>query len=268
MEEKRTNIIKKIKIVAIFIILFFIVLAIIPMVKNLFFCTVNKSLELVRPDKIDLVFISVYSGASKLKITDFVKSFFKNKKIENIDLKEFCFFLKEEFNFIKTIEWNFSAPGFASLKIIGKEPRCLLNEKFICTGKDSVFNIDFFTDYRFSCTKEFLSKNVLSNRIVNFMDKISLNVWDEYKVDYENKNNILLIKKDKKLFDNYEFITDKKNILNEEKLLNAKRIFKYLSENKKINSRKNYVLDLRYDKRILLKNKRNIRGGSYGKKNL
>jgi hypothetical protein len=196
-------------------------------------------------------------------LTNFVTNYFKNNKIENINLDNFDSILKQEFNFIKLVEWDFSIPGVAKLKIMGKKPVCVLNEKFIWADENSVLNLNIFKDYKFTYTKEFLSSKSLSLNIFNFLDKISPKIWEKYKVNYEDKNNIFLMSKQKELFDNYLYLTNKKNIFDETKLLYASKIFRELYENKKINKRKKYVLDLRYDKRILLK-----QGVVYDKKNI
>lgn len=267
MEEKKVKKKKIIKIILIFILFLIIFFGIIPLIKKtitqLFFSTVNKSLEVLRPDNIELSFDSIYSDSLKTNVTKFVTNYFKENKIENINLDEFDSILKQEFSFIKLVEWDFSFPGIAKLKIMGKNPVCVLNEKFMWADENSVLNLDNFKDYKFTYTKEFLSSKNLSLNIFNFLGKISPNIWENYKVNYEDKNNIFLMSKNKELFDNYLYLTNKKNILNETKLLYASKIFKELFINKKINKRKKYVLDLRYDKRILLK-----QGVAYDKKGI
>jgi len=255
MEEKN---IKKRKIglliIAIFLLIT-IIFGIIPVIKKVYFSVCDKTLSILRPDNIILDFEFVYSQDLRIEITDFITEFFQENKIDKIDLLDFGLKLKNKFDFIKDIEWNFLIPGQAKLKIIGKQPLCFLNNQTILAQESSKLPSKYFNEYKTTVTKDLILEKDLSSKSFAFFNNVPVTVWENYTLDYRNKNNIFLMPKQVVFKQNCDFLLDRKTISDAKKLFLANKIVEDLYENKKLSIRKKYILDLRYENKILLKNK-------------
>ncbi|MBU4269698.1 hypothetical protein L6269_02855 [Candidatus Dependentiae bacterium] len=255
--EENNNKKKKIGIVifilSLLIILFFII---VPLSKKIFFSISDKTLKILRPDNIVLSFESIHSFELKENITYFITNYFQENKVDKIDLLDFSTQLKNKFDFIKNVEWNFSVPGNANLKIIGKQVVCWLNNQSVLAQDNSILDTKYFSEYTFTVTKELILEKDLSNKAFSFLSELPEHIWCNYKLDYKDKNNILLFAKLNNNKLNYNFLLDRKTIFDNKKLFLANKIFNDLYDDKKINLRKKYVLDLRYENKILLRNKK------------
>ncbi|MBD3272758.1 hypothetical protein GF385_00190 [Candidatus Dependentiae bacterium] len=262
MGKKDKNI-KKIKLVIIFFatlsLLFFLI---VPLSKRVFFCISDKTLKFLRPDNIVLSLDNIYSDKLKNKITAFVLSYFKEHTIDKLNLLDFDFELKNKFNLIKKIEWDFSLPGSAKLKLIGKEPVCFLNKKYILTDHKDLFKTKYFKNFKIDISKDFYtSKRKISDNLFKFLNKIPDNIWRDYELSYKNKFNIKLIPKLNKIPVYKRLLSTRNNFCNENKLLKANMLFEHLYNNNKLFLSKKYLLDLRFDKKIILRRENEINRG-------
>lgn len=266
--EKKDRRINKIKLsTVLFLILFLLIFMVIPLSKKAFYYVTDMTLKILRPDNIVLSLNNIYSKDLRNKVTIFVSSYFKNHEIDKLNLLEFDSNIKNKFKFIKNVEWDFSLPGVAKLKLIGKKPVCFLNKKHILSDDNNLFAIEDFQDYKISFSKElFIKQRVVSDNIFAFLKKIPDKFWHGYKLDYIDKTKIKLIPQMKKVpvanifLSNKELLT-KDTLYKKEKLDIANNIFETLYKNKKLFVSRKYILDLRFDNRILLRKENTINRG-------
>lgn len=264
-KEKRIN---RVKLAIIFLLglslLFFLV---VPLSKKAFYSITDMTLKVFRPDNIVLSLSNIYSQDLRDKVSLFVSSYFNDHDIDKLNLSEFGSNIKNKFKFIKNVEWDFSLPRIAKLKLIGRKPVYFLNKKQVLSDDNNLFALDDFQDYKNSFSRELLINNkTVSNNVFEFLQNVPDRFWHEYKLDYKDKTEIRLMPQVKKIPVINSFLSNKKlltkgNLFYKKKLNIANDIFENLYRNKKLFVSRKYVLDLRFDNRILLRKENTINRG-------
>lgn len=263
INSKNKNI--KISIIIVLFILIFIFM-LIPVSKKTYLYFADKSLSVLRPDNITLSFHDFYSNETKESVINFVSVYLKENKINEIDLVLFNKLIKKEFSFIKVVEWDFSSPENVVINVFGKKPLCYLNDTKIISADRSILDLNFYNDFKPTFSRQLsLKKNALnpsrkkvSDAKNTFLKKLPDYLWKNYVIDYQNKYNIFLTNIFSDIPRKKRFLFTKKNIFDEKKLLCASEIFQNLFKLNKLFRDKKYILDLRFDNRILLRNDRGI----------
>ena len=266
--EKKEKRIKRVKLAVILLLgLSLLFLLVVPLSKKAFYCVTDMTLKILRPDNIVLSLNNIYSQNLRDKVSLFVSSYFKDHEIDKLNLSEFDSNIKNTFKFIKNVEWDFSLPKVARLKLIGRQPVCFLNKKYILSDNNNLFALDDFQDYRISFSKElFIEQKIVSDNTFVFLKQVPDRFWNEYKLDYRNKTEIKLTPQVKTVPVINSFLSNKKqlttgNFFDKEKLDRANDIFENLYKNKKLFVSRKYVLDLRFDNRILLRKENAVNRG-------
>lgn len=258
---------KKIKTnITVTIFVLILIFMLIPVLKKTYIYFIDKKLYILRPDNISLSFYDFHSKKTKESVTNFVSVYFKGNKINDIGLDSFNRLIKKEFSFIKFIEWDFSFPGNVDIKVFGKRPLCYLNDTKIILFDGSVLDLNFYNDFKTTFSRQLLLKQIVLNKsrkkisVENslFLKKLPNNLWQNYVIDYHNKDNIFLIDIFNFIPRKRRFLVTKKTIFNEKILLRAAAEFQRLFESNKLFKDKKYILDLRFNNRILLRNDRGI----------
>lgn len=261
--EKKEKKIKRIKLLLILLfILSLLLILLIPFSKKAFIYITDKALKVLRPDNIVLSLSDIYSSELKIKVNDYVLSYFKEHSVDKLNLIDFDLEIKNNFKFIKNIEWDFSKPKIVKVNIKGKKPVCFFNKNHILSDDNDLFSINYFNDYLISFSRQFyIEQNKASDDVFAFLKLVPDFFWKKYDINYENKNSIKLFSKKNKIpIPNY-FLSDQENILNDHKLNMAKKLYKKLYKNNKLFVSKKYILDLRFDNRILLRSDNKINVG-------
>jgi hypothetical protein len=261
--EKREKIKKRIKLLMILflaLIIFFFLL--MPLSKKIFSYLTDKTLRVLRPDNIVLSLNDIYSQDLKEQASNYLISYFKSHKIDKLNLIDFENEIKKQFKFIKDVEWDFSCPNVARLRLLGKAPICILNQDTILSEDTNLFSIDNFKDYKMSFSKHFLTEqNKISLDLLDFLKKVPEDFWKNYRVDYKNHNLIKLLPNQKEIPISNFYLFNKKNILETSKLEIANSLFKDLYKQNKLFVSKKYFLDLRFENRIILRKENQINSG-------
>jgi hypothetical protein len=264
--QKKNKLIKRALLLSTTALL--LILIIIPTTTKLF-NTVNKSITLaLTPEKIDFTLEHIYSEQIK---TNLVKFLDKNSKAENLahfDPESFYRKLKKEFKIIKTVEWDFSNPKTARLRIEGTKPFCKINNKFILGNKKRIFEFDQFSDFKLDqlqnieVAQEHL-KTKIDPELFIFLSRIFEQTWEKYDLTFLKNSNITLQLKESNFKNNPQFVLNTKSFSNPEKLSSANKILGILNEelSKKLGRQKAALCDLRFKDRIIFYTKK-LGGGT------
>ncbi len=266
--EKKDRKINRIKLSIILLLsLSLLIFMVVPLSKKAFYCVTDMTLKILRPDNIVLSLSNIYSKDLRNKVSIFVSSYFKDNEIDKLNLSKFDSNIKNKFKFIKNVEWDFSLPRVAKLKLVGKKPVCFFNKNQVLSDDNNLFAVNDFQDYKISFSKElFIKQKAVSDNVFSFLKKVPDRFWCGYKLDYIDKTEIKLIPQIKKVpvvnsfLSNKELLT-KGPLYRKEKLDIANDIFENLYKEKKLFISRKYVLDLRFDNRILLRKENTINRG-------
>lgn len=134
-----------------FTLIFFVI---IPISKKIFFITNRVALNVLSPQRIEFDVDAVYSDKLKENLVDFISNQTQESKLLSFDPDSFYSVLKENFKFIKEVEWDFTQPHIAKLKIVGAEPFCKINNKFVLGNKRRLFDFGFFENFELQNLKD------------------------------------------------------------------------------------------------------------------
>ncbi len=166
------------------------------------------------PEKIELDYDHIYSTELKNKLNDFI---FNDLNLTNLDLnlldlkkdtklepEKICESIKNEFDFVRDVVWDFSYPQVVKLKIIGTKPICKLNQKVVLVNNNRLFGFDYFQDIdskllrNFNCRIEILGDDIFNSdsfsSVCSFVQNISENIWQNYEPYYFNFSSVILKK--------------------------------------------------------------------------
>ncbi len=245
-----------------------IIFVIIPTTRKIF-NTVNKGISLaLTPEKIDFTLDQIYSEQIKSNLLKFLD---KNSRAENLahfDPEAFYSKLKKEFKIIKKVEWDFSNPKTAKLRIEGTKPFCKINNKFILGNKKRLFEFDQFADFHtaqlqnIEIAPEHI-KTKLNPELFIFLSRIFEQTWEQYDLTFLKNSNITLQLKQFNLKNKPQFILNTKSFSKPEKLFSANKILGILSEelSKNLGRQKTALCDLRFKDRIIVYTKK-LGGGT------
>lgn len=233
--------------------------------------------KVVVPKKIIWSVDEIYSENEKKLLEKFVQNSIDSGMF-NFDTSIFYKELKKNHKVVKGVEWNFSNPDFAQLKIYGITPKYLINNKFVLGNKKRLFDKDKFNNFdnnrfmKINIAQHFLGEKLDFN-LYDFLNKISKSdCWNKFEVSYFDSTKIEMLSKD--FLPEYLVRVDKKNFDNTEKLGFVNSIYddlvKELEQNPRKYRNKFFAFDLRFGDRIYLQTlklkdlKHNLWGGGNG----
>ena len=215
--------------------------------------------KVVIPKKIIWSVDKIYSDTEKQKLSSFIQQSIDSGMF-NFDTSIFYKELKKKHKVIKKVEWNFSNPDYAQLKVYGIDPKYLINNKFVLGNKKRLFQKDQFGEFE---KEKFVELNI-DNKFLG--EKLDLNVydflnktyksdcWKKFRVAYLDKSRIEMLSNDSL---QYLIKTDELNFDNNEKQNFVDLIYLDLMEemlkNPKKYKNKVFVFDLRFRDKIFLR---------------
>ncbi len=255
MKKKNKKIIK----ISILISAFTCLIALIIPLCKITFSALNKGMaKLITPQKIEFSIDHIYSKDLIKDLTEFVTKNTSTEKLTEFNPQAFYKKLKAKFKIIKKIEWDFTQPQIAKLKLQGTKPFGKINNKFVLGNKKRLFHFDHFKDFDIENLKNIqLSQEYFDQKInpetYSFLNNISPKIWTKYALTYYKDWAIILEKKNKKNSVQSFFLFDKKHFFNSKKMLCAKLLIKKLKKDwgNRFFWRKIKLFDLRFKDRIL-----------------
>jgi len=210
----------------------------------------------------------IYSDDLAKKITCFITEKTSQESLLGFDQKEFRKELKNAFNIIKSIDWQYRVPNTLHLKIIGTLPKCLVNKTHVLGTKRELFKREYFNDNKnlellenITINEKLLTnnkkKNKISKLLFEFISKIPKEQWEKFYITYHKYNQIELAPK--KSFFACKIISDEKSFFDEKKFESIHKIVadlfkKNMITQKILQSQKPLVaFDMRFDGRIIVK---------------
>ena len=239
-----------------FSLVFFVV---IPLSKKIFFISNKVALNVLSPEKIEFSIDFVYSDKLKENLVNFISDQTQKSKLLTFNPDNFYSVLKENFKIIKEIEWDFTQPNIAKLKVFGAKPFCKINGKFVLANKKRLFDLGFFENFELQNLKDiYVSSEFFDQKITKqayaLLKNLSSNVWEKYDIDYLKPSNIVLHSNGKNTKVGSSFIVDDKNILNDQKIDWAEKIGENLeSRMSRKFSTKEFLNDLRFKNKIFVR---------------
>ncbi|MFH1644476.1 MAG: hypothetical protein ABIA74_04855 [bacterium] len=255
-------------LIAIFLLVYFL----FAWLKNVF--TKNIFTKIVTPKTITWSVDEIYSEGEKKGLEKFVQENIESKAFESFDYANFYHRLKKDHKLVKKVEWDFSNPDYAQIKIYGIKPKYLINDKFILGNKKRLFDKVHFDNFSFdnitkiNVANKFLGEKLDLNVYQFLNDSSTCNCWDKFDVFYFDKSKISLIPKDY----SFEYLVnvDEDNFSNAEKFIFVNSIYNDLMQEWILNQRKNkknvFAFDLRFGDKIYVRTLRrnalkHIKGG-------
>lgn len=243
------------KIIKIFLLILVVILLLF-LTTKFFFIFKKFVRNMFLPQNIELQVDSIYSEKLKLSISNFVDLNLDRNLVLNDGIDDFCSHLRNNFEIIKDIEWNFGLHSLASLKIRGAKPLLKINNKFVLGDNKKLFDLEYFKEFDGVDLKNiYLAEGLLEGECASdavfFLSNFESQLLKNYELNYLKPSYIAFITEHRDWNRKDFFIIDEKFVFDDQKIVAAEFINNKMKANSKW--KRGYCFDLRFKDRIYAK---------------
>jgi hypothetical protein len=203
-------------------------------------------------------FENIYSSSLKSELNLFLRSELKAPFSFSFDIRNLLDSLEKKYPVVKGVEYRVDSTKRHLLKIIGVNPRYMINDGFVIGDSSTLLSKNDFCDFplnsidRFYVNEKYCS-GVLADKPYRFLINLPRKHSANFIVEYKDSSNILLKPKNEV---GLIILADERGLNNFEKVYIVSSIkddFLYrkrLSFKRLVKNNRNLVFDIRFGKRI------------------
>ena len=213
----------------------------------------------ITPRNFNITCDEFYSADLKAEIEQYVHDALTHQDPFNFDTALFYEHLQETFPVLRKISWQVQDAGKATMRLVGSEPRYVVNKNLVLCEDNKLFSTKWFCDYPLDALPSIEMKldgnKVLPFAIGSWLSGLPGDVRDFFHVVYEGETKILLQPKEQGSA--YRLVVDETTAYDVTKIELAQKIYRDECSGKQPAQKGTaWELDLRYADRVLVRGKK------------